>query len=495
MVYQRRAVLLPAVFYISSMEKYAFRKVLSIFLYSFAIIVLASCKPSAAPHNETPLAAVTNITENILPAKGTIHPSLNTKSNASITYSLYIPTDCIDGKRWPVIVLFDPQGRGTIPLKKYRESADKHKMILMCSNTSKNGNNLEESNKIIKSLIQEAIQQLPADSNRIYAGGFSGGGRVATLALPQYRKLRGIISIAAGSTPVSPVNTCRYIGISGLQDFNYKEINTASKTLTGKMSVTTLFHPGMHEWCPAETMDDAMLILDADAMRDRTLAINKTMLSKEAEMAQQDAGGYERTGNYMAAVDRISFAVDCLKGISENKELSAYYKRLTSSPAYEKAKKEKEELDKEQELLTGNYLQMIGEPLEKYESALGKLRFGASKDTQRYFMLKRILASLSIQCYMMCKQNIYKAPLKDAEYLSKLYLMIDPENKDSHYYAAVFAGRTNKPDEVYKELNESIRLGLTDKTLVMNEIAFKNFSNTTQFNRIIQMLENLQINN
>jgi hypothetical protein len=477
------------------------KKIFRILTHSFAIIILSACKPAAAPSADSEPAS-TAVTEtapaaiSAPPDKGTVHALLNASGDPAVTYALYIPQSCSDGKKWPLLLLFDPQGQGTVPLKKYKDIAENHHMILLCSNTSKNGMSPEQNNQIIKVLLNEAMKQLPGDSSRIYAGGFSGGGRVATLVLPQYKALKGIISIASGSLP-SPIKTCRYIGVAGLQDFNYKEVKESAAKLEGVMPVTTLYHDGIHEWCPSTLMDEVMVLLDADAMRNKTLAVNTALLQKEAAAARQDAGAQERTGNIIAAADRLSFAMDCLKDLLEDKELSAYYKRLTTSPAYEKSKTGNDMIDKTQEMLTSKYVQMIGQPLEQWKNAIDLLNaeVNKTKDSPLYFMYKRVLASLSIQCYMLCRKNIYNTNIKDAAYLSELYLMIDPENKDAHYYAAVLAARNSNPDKVLKELNESIKLGFSDRELLMSENAFRNISNTASFNQLLQTIETAQQKN
>jgi predicted esterase len=486
-------------FYFSRMElPLKLNKTTSIILQIIAFTFLLACKPVAAPkedaiHQEsTPTKELPSI-QSELPEKGIVHSSLSASFDPAVSYAIYIPKSCKTGKKWPFLLLFDPQGNGKLPLNNYKEIAEKYGIVLIGSNTSKNGNDRVQTNRIVQTLLMETFKHYPSDSTRIYCGGFSGGGRVAVMAKTFYPQLKGIISIAAGSLP-DPSKTCRYIAIAGRQDFNYREVVEAGKKLKSSGNpYAILLHNGIHEWSPADVMNKALLLLDADAMRNNTLAKNTQPFSELAKESIQEAGSLERSGDIISAVDQLSFALECLNGIAVDDALRKNLEQLKSSPLYVRKQKEASELDAEQDILVRQYLQKVGAPIEGWKDDISKLNTEMSnlKDSPRFFMLKRMLASVSIQCYMLCKQNI-NADLTKAAYLSELYLLVDPSNKESNYYSAIIYARNNQRDQALRALDNSVKYGFTDKQLLLQESALQKYQSVQQFKDILNKIDQAQ---
>jgi hypothetical protein len=484
-----------AFFYFSSMECFRYRSLATTLIHAFVIICLTSCKPSAAPRID-PSASESQPVQKTIPEKGVVHASLPAASDAGVTYSIYIPQSCLNGERWPFLILFDPQGKGKKAVNRYKDLAETHGWVLLCSNTSKNGNDPVESNRIIQALTREVIKEFPSDSSRIYTGGFSGGARVAVTAASVYPSMKGIISIGAASMP-GTANNCRFIAVAGRQDFNYREVKETEKKLNAtRKPNAVLLHNGIHEWAPVMVMDKAMLLLDADAMRGKNLPARKDVVAEEAKEAVQDAGSLERSGDYTGAVDRLAFAKECIRDIAVDKLMSDYYNRLTQAPAFEKNKKTDADLDKEQDRLVSSYLQKVGAPLTEWQTDMKKLNAELDRinGSARFYMLKRVMASLSIQCYMMCRQYMKDADAKKAEYIVSLYKIIDPDNKDAWYYSAILAAKKGQQAEAVAALEASVRNGFTDKDMLMQEPAFMKLHTLPKFSNLVTTIEANQAN-
>lgn len=420
-----------------------------------------------------------------LPEKGIIHPALPTQNDPSVKYALYIPAACDSGTRWPVLFLFDPQGQGSMVLKKYQTLADQHKIVMLCSNTSKNGNTQDQSSYIIRQLFSEAFQLMPVDSNRVYFGGFSGGGRVASSALAIENTIKGIISIAAGTPPVNK-NTCRFIGIVGKQDFNYKEVKTAIEKLT--MPSMVLYHNGIHEWCPSEQMDKALMLLECDAMRAQKHTINKSTLQTLAAIHKLNAEKFQKSGNYTDAYNSLYYASECIKDLVTDEELNNAINNLKNSDKYKQRVQEENKLNEDQTSLVQFYVKQFGQPIDNWKLNMQQLNneMSKSKNTPRYFMLQRLVATLSMQCYLYTKPELSSADLSKATYLTQLYNIIDPENKDAHYFAAILAARQQQQELMITELNISIAKGFSDVELLKGESAFLPYQNSPDFKKITE---------
>jgi poly(3-hydroxybutyrate) depolymerase len=111
-----------------------------------------------------------------LPAAGQIG-DVTCASDGTQSYSLYLPRAYTPARNWPIIYFFDPGGRGQRPLELYKELADNYGFILAGSNNSRNFSS--EQSKSVNAIWLDTHVRLALDPHRIYAGGFSGGARVA----------------------------------------------------------------------------------------------------------------------------------------------------------------------------------------------------------------------------------------------------------------------------------------------------------------------------
>ncbi len=78
---------------------------------------------------------------------------------------LYIPSN---NKTNAVIYFFDPHGDGSLPVKKYKDLADKYQYVLIGSNNSKNGNDWQITENTWQNLFNDTQQRLNFDHNIIY---------------------------------------------------------------------------------------------------------------------------------------------------------------------------------------------------------------------------------------------------------------------------------------------------------------------------------------
>ena len=146
------------------------------------------------------------------------------RADAGQSYALYLPSGADRAELRPVLFLFDPAARGAEGVRAFLPAADKFGWILIGSNNSKNGP-LKDSVAAARALWTEAKERFPVDENRVYAAGFSGGSRVASIfAQVIGRKIAGVIGCGAGlAEGLGPdgLKAEAYFGLAGLRDFNY----------------------------------------------------------------------------------------------------------------------------------------------------------------------------------------------------------------------------------------------------------------------------------
>jgi len=163
-----------------------------------------------------------------------------------IHYAAYFPKTYDENKKFPVMILFDPQGHPETPLEKYKALADEMGFILMGSHESKNGLGARETADIFLAMAAQAKALPKADTNLVYAGGFSGGGRVASMMGLAPLNIRGILTCGAGVPKGAWFGVPPYVivSIAGDADMNLSEvktiINSSKRTLWFKVSIAMI---------------------------------------------------------------------------------------------------------------------------------------------------------------------------------------------------------------------------------------------------------------
>ena len=79
------------------------------------------------------------------------------QQDLNLHYSIYYPQQFNEKEKFPVLILFDPQGDSDFPLTMYASLADKYGFILMASADSKNGNSAEQTANIVQSILLQTI--------------------------------------------------------------------------------------------------------------------------------------------------------------------------------------------------------------------------------------------------------------------------------------------------------------------------------------------------
>lgn len=225
-----------------------------IFLLLFLLIIILSCSSTA---KKKPVNAEPHV--QLQPGK--FYESIASLTDPAITYALYLPSDYIHSKKFPVIVLFDPHGAGTMPVKKFQELAEKYKFILIGSNNSKNGQPSEETSRIVSALWNELGNRYTVDQRMILTSGFSGGSRIASMLALSIDGIRGVIACGAGlpATDKLPSFHFNYFGIVGNADFNMWEMRDLEKNLRSSgIRHSLLIFNGIHAWPGAEVYEKAI---------------------------------------------------------------------------------------------------------------------------------------------------------------------------------------------------------------------------------------------
>ncbi|MEJ1223516.1 alpha/beta hydrolase [Sediminicola sp. 1XM1-17] len=156
--------------------------------------------------------------------KGVVTDSVFINDSIQESFALYMPKNFDNAKNWPVIFLFDEEGRGRQLVRFFQEAAEQEGYILAASNNVHDSLPISKNILISNRMFNRTFQLFSIHAKRIYTGGISGGGRLASVIPVFVPNIEGVVSFGGtlGNVEVlSSKNLFHYIGIVSKEDYNY----------------------------------------------------------------------------------------------------------------------------------------------------------------------------------------------------------------------------------------------------------------------------------
>jgi predicted esterase len=397
---------------------------------------------------------------------GKIMPHVLCLADANQSYALYVPAKG-NIKALPVIYFFDPHGDGSLPVGKYKSLADSFNYILIGSNNSKNGNEYSTSENIWNTLFEDTRQRLKIDKNRIYTCGFSGGGKVATYIGLKYPIVKGVIANGAGLQEITNAGDFNFsfTAITGEGDMNRTDLVAVNNYLDKTHARhRIIFFDGIHEWAPESVMNIAFAGFDFDAMEEKIIPVDNTLISRYNEGSKKRISEFVNKNNLVRAVEECKLSSNMLDGITG--EVS-WFKEEDSSISKDTAYKR--QLEKEQDLeATETKIKEVF--MHQFQAGDGNywmktiadMKGMAKAKTAEGAMYQRLQAYLSLAFYSISNQLVTAGKNADAAYFVDLYKKADPTNSEAWYLSAILDAREKNVRATKSDLSEAIANGFVD---------------------------------
>ena len=369
--------------------------------------------------------------------KGKIIPKVTCLKYYPISYALYLPKNYTAARKFPVIIAFDPKGSGMLPLEKYKDLADKYGYILMGSNDSKNGQDMNTSGVIIDALFSETASRYSIDSTRIYVMGFSGGARIASIIGLYQGGVAGIIGCGAGFPATNqPVRfKPDYISFAGNADFNMNELINLDKQLDqAKFTHASILFNGRHTWPPVEVMENAFVWSEFCSMRKGIIPKNDSMILDFIRLQDKIIAKDKETGDAVAAHNHLINLIRFVDGLTSTEDLKKTLADVENSPSYKAQEKQLQQLIgkeiREQQTLNESFFSKDIDWWKKKITNYG-LRITKGKDSSDVRMCKRLKSYLSLLSYMSYNRVLSSNDTAATKHAMEIYEIVDPENAAS----------------------------------------------------------------
>jgi hypothetical protein len=440
-------------------------------VFAVFVIIASGCEDSGhknkSANKKADIQPVKNQSAEIIKIEpGKVYKSIRCLNRPEYSYSIYLPQSYNDSVKFPVLYLFDPHAKGSEPVEKYREIADEFKMIIACSNNSKNGLSSGEINMISYSFISDVRSRFGIDPAKVYAGGFSGGARIAVEVADMDKNIKGVIGCGAGVPNESFINKIdfNYFLTAGNKDFNYKELVKLSESLKqANVNYCFMEFDGKHEWPEPDVIKTAIyfFILNADNEKEIDPRIIKEYKKFENKNLK-DAKGRNDMIEQIAIYERMIIILNKVDNtIGYNKNLKTLYTTKQWSEHKKNLAKALETETRMQSFFRNNFASQSTGWWNDQINILIENSKNAPTVEER-LMNKRLLNYLSLVAYMYSDNALKNGKLAEAQNYLFIYEKVDPENTEVYYLKAVYYAMQNRKDLALDELKKAVKLGFDD---------------------------------
>ena len=258
------------------------------------------------------------------------------QSNPTQTYTLYIPSTYTSDLRLPVLLVFDPRGRSLLAAELFRDAAETYGWIIVSSDNTRSDTTWEPNLAAIQALWPEVHSRIPADFERIYATGFSGGVAVATLLARTTGEIAGIIGCGGLNLDNQfDDSNVSFFSTAGNTDFNFSQMHLLDEFLTEQGNPHRLvIFDGPHTWMPPPVAREAVewmeLIAMRQGIRDRDSELIDTLYSADLARARTVA----EDGHALVAARRLREMGHTYSGLRDSSEAKLAADQIESSDEY-----------------------------------------------------------------------------------------------------------------------------------------------------------------
>lgn len=397
---------------------------------------------------------------------GKVIEKITCLSDTGESYALYIPAK---GNKTvlPVIYFFDPHGSGSLPLHKYKASADSLGFILIGSNTSKNGNDFQYAEDLWRIMSEDSRKRLKIDPQRIYTAGFSGGAKVAGYVALKHPEIKGVLAMGAGLPDGVPAGNYpfSFTAMAGEGDMNMTElvaINAAFDNTTTRHRI--MLYPGRHEWAAANIMHKALAGFQFDAMYHKLIPVNEKLINAYITNSKNLVENYAKEGKGIKAVEQCTLTIQVLKGVAA--DVSWFQKKateITGSEVYKQQLQARQQLLQTEQQTKALYMRQFEQgDFNYWTKTIGDLNIKAKATTAKGAMYQRLLAYLSLAFYSISNQQVRGNHNDIAQHFVNLYKLADPTNSEAWYFSAILHARRNEKAEAESDLKKAVVLGFVD---------------------------------
>jgi predicted esterase len=421
------------------------------------------------------------------------------------SYALFLPPGfgTASARTWPILYLFDARARGPMAAKLFAAAAAREGFILASSNDTESDGAMDPNVTAFRAMWRDTHARFAIDPRRVYAGGFSGGARIATLmASTAPGAVAGVIGCGAGfHAPPAAKPPFAWFGAVGNRDFNYDEMRELDATLArlGAAHHVETFD-GDHGWPPADVCSLALEWMQLQAERAGAIPADPERAGRLMRELAGRAEALAAAGRTLAAMNAYARAAADFRGTDGVAPLEEALAALERSPAGARARREEQARIAGDDAIRERFVHVWGEirsgeavPEARLRQELGiaelRERAARSPGSEEALGAERLLSEIFVQTVFYLPRG-YRAEKNWNRAILCAGIAADarPDSPLPRYELAALHALSGRPDRALEELDRAAALGYRDAEALERDPDFAALRSSERFQRLLAKL-------
>ncbi len=409
---------------------------------------------------------------------GKIVDSIPITDTTANSFALYLPQNFNKEKQWPVIFVFDPQGRGSGATQLFRAVAEEQSYIIAASNLNLKKDSLKNNINKIGPFINQVDGMLSIDREQVYVAGLSEGGQLAG-ALPFiYNNIAGVLAVENAWINTQYLNANNKFMFSAVacDSNNTLFVLEEIKAYLDKRNFPTEMNyyscEDKVEWPVADVIQNAVAGFTLNAMKEgkrpQDQELVKKLFTEEAEYAEV----LRRTRNYYQAFEKLKqiedkyddFDLDIdlrdqIRNTRRNKAFRQQRRDYRSVVVEEKNKQEEYIYYMETDVVTSNFENIGWWAAQVEELKENEEKYSGSKQKMAN-RLQGFLDNLSKNYYDAYVNS--QADSRSKIFVSILRTIFDKDDPEAYLNIIKIAGHDGDHETALLYLEDLLKTGFDD---------------------------------
>ncbi|TVZ25643.1 hypothetical protein JM83_0569 [Gillisia sp. Hel_I_86] len=300
--------------------------------------------------------------------KGAAIDSLPINDSISESFAMYLPSNYSSDKKWPIVFVFDPEGRGISSARLFSQAANEQGYLIVASNNISRNDSLATNLETAVRLLEKVLLNFPIDEKRVYAAGLRQGAHVASTLPAVYPKIKGIVVVEDiwmnKDFLVQNTNKYSIIGFASYKSDSYNNFNESFnlfKILDYKKFIYNYEDEGM--WPSAKLISHGLGTFTLEAMLDGSQPKDAEMVNNLYESELATAESWRRQLNFYKAYELLKLMRDKYKYFDKKDEIRDLQKEIRRESIYKEQRSQYNSAKIKEQDLRYQYAYLIEEDL------------------------------------------------------------------------------------------------------------------------------------
>lgn len=433
--------------------------------------------------------------------KGGVTDSLPIPGTVDKTYAFYAPSNYSVDRKWPVVFVFDPKGRGATTANLFRKAAEEQQYLVASANLDLTAEPLDSIVKTATSMMNSIFSSFPVDPALVYTTGMGEGAQVAS-ALPLfYKKMAGVMAIGnsfVNRDYVSKDNPYMFIAVAGDKDYMVYEMEEYLRFYDDLDFKTDVYYFDGKEdqWPEVSVVSNAMTGFTLEAIKNGTRTGGHDFIQKLYQSEIDYAEQLRRARNYYDAYEKLERMEEKYEDLGFEDEIEDRMKEIKRSDgfrsqrrdfrqatAFEKEQQAEYEYLLRSDVMTANF-QNIGwwayqvDELEKLKQSSNEARSNMAYRLHGYldFLTKRQFDAIT-------EANV---PIDTKIFISVLRTAIRKDDPEAYFKIISLAGQDGDYETALLYLEDLLKTGYSDVEALYNIEGTLDLQFTREYNELIK---------